>query len=281
MLLSSSKPKSALRVADRQQHISSSLRRGVVQLTPKGAESRYKVLIVDRDPMSSDLLANALVHERRCDATTIQPSELMPALTTDSIDLVVIGAEAQSDLGDGFDLANLLDRSHPHVSIVMLLNVSSQESVIKAFRSGARGVFSRLQSMPEFFDCIEHVRKGYIWAGRQETNSLMDAFRSIPAFSLVSVREAQSLTARELQVVQSAAKGKTNRAIASELSLSEHTVKNYLFRAFEKLGVSSRVELLFYLALQNQRPPVATGQNTAMNRDADLGRRAEGDRQVG
>jgi DNA-binding NarL/FixJ family response regulator len=50
--------------------------------------------------------------------------------------------------------------------------------------------------------------------------------------------------------VQCAAKGKTNKAIASELGLSEHTVKNYLFRAFDKLGVSSRVELLFYLTLR-------------------------------
>ena len=57
-----------------------------------------------------------------------------------------------------------------------------------------------------------------------------------------------ALTARELQVVQYAARGKTNKAIASELYLSEHTVKNYMFRAFEKLHVSNRVELLFYLA---------------------------------
>jgi two-component system nitrate/nitrite response regulator NarL len=53
--------------------------------------------------------------------------------------------------------------------------------------------------------------------------------------------------------VQCAAKGKTNRAIANELGLSEHTVKNYLFRAFEKLGVSSRVELLFYLTVRGHR----------------------------
>ena len=52
---------------------------------------------------------------------------------------------------------------------------------------------------------------------------------------------------RELQVVKCAARGKTNKVIARELGLSEHTVKNYLFRAFEKLGVSNRVELLFYL----------------------------------
>jgi len=215
--------------------------------------------------MSSDLLANALSHERKCDASTIQSSELLPYLSKDTIDLVVIGAEARSDLGDGFDLANSVDRSYPHVAIVMLLNVTNQETVIKAFRSGARGVFSRHQSMPEFFDCVEHVRKGYIWAGKQETNSLVDAFKSIPTFSLAAAHEAQVLTARELQVVNCAAKGKTNRAIAAELSLSEHTVKNYLFRAFEKLGVSNRVELLFYLTLQNHS--TASGESSDIDQE--------------
>jgi predicted transcriptional regulator len=51
---------------------------------------------------------------------------------------------------------------------------------------------------------------------------------------------------------QAAARGKTNKVIASELGLSEHTVKNYLFRAFDKLGVSNRVELLFYLTSRGQ-----------------------------
>jgi two-component system nitrate/nitrite response regulator NarL len=51
-------------------------------------------------------------------------------------------------------------------------------------------------------------------------------------------------------VVQCAATGKTNKVIAAELGLSEHTVKNYLFRSFEKIGVSNRVELLFYLTLR-------------------------------
>jgi DNA-binding NarL/FixJ family response regulator len=61
---------------------------------------------------------------------------------------------------------------------------------------------------------------------------------------------ATPLTDREFQVVQCAATGKTNRQIAQALHLSENTVKNYLFRVFEKLGVSSRVELLFYLTLR-------------------------------
>jgi DNA-binding NarL/FixJ family response regulator len=99
----------------------------------------------------------------------------------------------------------------------------------------------------DFLDCVEHVRKGFIWAGAQETTLLLDAFGSIPSPDIAVAGESSPLTLRELEVVKCAARGKTNKVIASELSLSEHTVKNYLFRAFEKLGVSNRVELLFYL----------------------------------
>jgi DNA-binding NarL/FixJ family response regulator len=130
---------------------------------------------------------------------------------------------------------------------VILLNQSTREAVINAFRSGARGVFSRQQPVTDFIQCIEQVRKGLIWAGPQETTFLLDAFSSGPLPNTLSVNSSSPLTMRELQVVKCAARGKTNKVIACELGLSEHTVKNYLFRAFEKLEVSNRVELLFYL----------------------------------
>jgi two-component system nitrate/nitrite response regulator NarL len=210
----------------------------------------FRVLIVDRDSMGSDLLANALARDSNCEAAAIQSTQLIPALSSSQIDLVVIGADLNSKSSSGFDLAHRVCCAYPHIGIVILLNQTTPESVIDAFRSGARGVFSRQQPMSEFLDCVAHVRRGSIWAGRSETDSLLGAFKNIPSPSLVTAPDSPTLTARELQVVQCAAKGKTNRAIASELGLSEHTVKNYLFRAFDKLGVSSRVELLFYLTLR-------------------------------
>jgi len=210
----------------------------------------FRILIVDRDSMGSDLLANALVRDSRCEAVAIQSADLLRTLSTGEVDLVIIGAEVKLKAGDGFDLAHTVSRTHPGISIVILLSHTTQESVINAFRSGARGVFSRQQSITEFLDCVEHVQQGFIWAGRQETTSLLEAVKSIPAPNLVTAHDSPALTARELQVVQCAAKGRTNKAIANELGLSEHTVKNYLFRAFDKLGVSNRIELLFYLTLK-------------------------------
>jgi DNA-binding NarL/FixJ family response regulator len=54
------------------------------------------------------------------------------------------------------------------------------------------------------------------------------------------------LTKRERDVVLCVAEGLSNREIAHRLKLTEHTVKNYLFRVFDKLGVSSRVEVVLY-----------------------------------
>lgn len=221
----------------------------VVKITQQ-PQTALRVFIVDRDSMSSDLLSSALCRDRRCQAAAIQPTDLLGTLATSEVDLVVVGVDLNSKSGSGFDLANAVCRAHPKIYVVMLMNQTTHELVINAFRSGARGVFSRQQPMTEFLDCIEHVGKGFIWAGREETNSLLEAFKSIPAPNVLTAGDSPSLTVRELQVVQCAAKGMTNKTIASELRLSEHTVKNYLFRAFEKLGVSSRVELLFYLTIR-------------------------------
>jgi DNA-binding NarL/FixJ family response regulator len=236
----------------------------IVQIN-QPARQTPKVLIADRDSMSSDLLASALGQDNRCEATAIQPSELVQALAKREFDVVIIAADLDSDTGNAFDLASSVCRAHKKIAVVILVNQSSHELVINAFRSGARGVFSRQRPMAEFLNCVEHVRRGYIWAGRQETTTLLEAFRSIPAPEMLMPKNGVSLTVRELQVVKCAARGKTNKSIAVELGLSEHTVKNYLFRAFEKLGVSSRVELLFYLTVGGHT------FSTKADDDADLG----------
>jgi DNA-binding NarL/FixJ family response regulator len=209
-----------------------------------------RVLISDRDSMGSDLIADALSRDNKCEAIAMQPSDVLTALSKNHVDLVVIGVATGSEGEWGFNLTEAVGKAYPNTYVVIILDQSSHESVINAFRSGARGVFCRQRPMSEFLECVEHVGKGMIWVGRQDTNVLLEAFKSIPAPNILSTSSVPALTARELQVVRCAAQGKTNKAIASELLLSEHTVKNYLFRSFEKLGVSSRVELLFYLTIR-------------------------------
>jgi hypothetical protein len=68
-----------------------------------------------------------------------------------------------------------------------------------------------------------------------------------------------------LQVVQCLAEGLTNREIAKRLHLSQHTIKNYFFKIFDKLGVSSRVELLFMSLSQGANEQIGHQQPGKMN----------------
>jgi DNA-binding CsgD family transcriptional regulator len=125
--------------------------------------------------------------------------------------------------------------------------VDSGESVMASFRCGAMGVFCRTEPLSELHSCIERVSRGEIWARRSHSQFLLEALSSIPSYEGIETGRIGLLSHRELQVAECAAQGHSNKQIADQLGLSEHTIKNYLFRTFEKLGVSNRVELLFLL----------------------------------
>lgn len=225
-------------------------------------EAGFRVLIADRDAMSSGLLADALVRELNCNAIGAQPSEVVRVLAIRPVDLLIVSADLNAKPRAGIELAATAASLHPDVPVVVLLDRADRDAVLAAFRAGARGVFNRQESIDRFLDCVQHVRKGLIWAGSAETGYILEVLRSIPIPGVSGNDDLATLTTRELQVVQCAARGQTNKTIAMELGLSEHTVKNYLFRAFDKLGISSRVELLFLLTARGRLLPRATPVQT-------------------
>jgi DNA-binding NarL/FixJ family response regulator len=123
---------------------------------------------------------------------------------------------------------------------------------VEAFRSGARGVFSRDDSFELLVRCAQRVHEGQVWANNQQLQFAIEALTESAPSAIVDAKGAHLLTKRELSVVQLVAEGLSNRDISHELRLSEHTVRNYLFRIFNKVGVSTRLELAIY-AINNQR----------------------------
>ncbi len=90
------------------------------------------------------------------------------------------------------------------------------------------------------------VHRGGVWASSKELLFLIDALSPILPAKAIHLKAPGSLTKREEGVVHLVAEGLTNRDISHELNLSEHTVRNYLFRIFNKVGTSNRVELALY-----------------------------------
>jgi DNA-binding CsgD family transcriptional regulator len=128
---------------------------------------------------------------------------------------------------------------------VILLESLEREHVIAAFRAGAKAVFCRDRSATELHKCIDCVAQGRLWIGRVEAEYVLEAIQSAP--SCDGMGDIKKLSAREGLVAELAAQGLSNKQIAHRLSLSEHTVKNYIFRIFDKLNVSNRIELSFLM----------------------------------
>lgn len=85
----------------------------------------------------------------------------------------------------------------------------------------------------------------------------VEALASAPVVRANDANGFALLSRRELEVVLSLAQGLTNREIADKMGLSQHTIKNYVFKIFEKLGVTSRVELLFMTLSQAGSPAMS------------------------
>jgi DNA-binding CsgD family transcriptional regulator len=105
-----------------------------------------------------------------------------------------------------------------------------------------------------FCKCVRRVHQGEIWADTRGITLAIDALASTPVVRAVDSEGLNLLSKRELEVVRCLVQGLTNREIAEKMGLSQHTIKNYLFRIFDKLGVSSRTELLFMTLSQNNSP---------------------------
>ena len=205
-----------------------------------------RILIADRNQMGSQLLAESLQEDSRFEVAAVATAaDILTAAAVRTTHMAVISAEFDSSKRKGMQVARLLNARQPAVLIVILLDFVERDAVISSFRNGARGVFCRTEPLSEFRKCIEHVSSGRIWANSTEAEYLLDSVRRTPFCD--DVDRFSTLSKREVEVIEAAVTGHTNMQIARELGLSGHTIKNYLFSIFEKLGVSNRMELLCLL----------------------------------
>ncbi len=210
---------------------------------------RIKVLAAESTRMNSQLLADALAQDGQLEVTGIEPkpASILAAVAQEKPHIVLISSALEDSGTQGFDLARQISATVPSTRVILLMDASNASAVVQAFRCGARGIFSRTESSKSLAKCIHSVHQGQVWANSAELCYVMEALRESEPIRLVDSGGEAILSKREQDVVRCVAEGLSNREIASNLGLTEHTVKNYLFRIFDKLGVSSRVEVVLYV----------------------------------
>ena len=214
-----------------------------------------QVLVGDNSRIHSHLLAEALNRDPRLHivGSTSTSSEFLEIASRKTPDVVIVSANLDDDPMGGMVTLRELHETHPQVPAIILVDSPKREIVIDAFRSGARGIFSKHESLETLCKCVRVVYEGQVWANSSEVRFALEALSSAPAIRAVNAGGLSLLSRRELQVVHYLAEGFTNREIGVRLGLSRHTIKNYLLKIFDKLGVSNRVELLF-LTLSQPTP---------------------------
>lgn len=205
------------------------------------------VLIADSNQMQCQLLVGALRRrpEFTVNSCALELDAILLALDAHPVHVIVLSAER----GGGQDMTILrrLHLSHMQIDKVLLLESYDHGLVVDAFRSGARGLFCFSDHPFRLLcKCIQSVHNGQVWANTEQLGYLLDSVAQVPSLRVVNSHGGKLLTLREEQVVALVADGLSNREVARELDLSVNTIKKYLFRIFDKLGISSRVELVLY-----------------------------------
>jgi len=213
-----------------------------------------QVLVADSGPIQSQLLTRALKSRRdfQVSAVALETSALYNFMQSNHADVVLVAGNHLPDLG----LLRWLRVSYPKIAPVLLAESEDRELVVNALRAGAKGIFLFTQTpFPMLCKCIHCVFRGQIWINSQQMNYALDALSEVPTLRVVNSNGRTLLTPREEQVVALVADGLTNRGVAVELGLSEHTIKKYLLRIFDKVGISSRVELVLYAMAHGENRP--------------------------
>jgi DNA-binding NarL/FixJ family response regulator len=219
---------------------------GGLQFAPSDA---IRVSVVDATRMNSQLMANALKRPRhRFDVQSLHSNsaEAVRELLDSPPDVAIVSTRLEDGPLMGFRVLNELQKAEAKILTVMLLDSTERDLVVDAFRSGARGVFCRGSSIEALPKCIRQVHQGQIWVSNLGMEFLVDLIISTRPIKIQPSGGMARLTERERDVVRLVTEGMRNQEIAERLHLSEHTVRNYLIKVFDKLGVSTRVELVLY-----------------------------------
>lgn len=151
----------------------------------------------------------------------------------------------------GIEAAELARERCPQVKVVMLSAQHDVESVRRALRAGALGYLPKFAAVEELVDAVRRVHAGRRYLAASIAEAVLDSYaREVEARSPL-----ESLSARERQVLQLLAEGRTAREIGTALSVSPRTVETYRARLMEKLQIKDFRELVLFAARHGILPP--------------------------
>jgi DNA-binding NarL/FixJ family response regulator len=153
----------------------------------------------------------------------------------------------------GIECVSHLRKAAPNVKIIMLTVFEEGEQVFQALSAGAFGYLVKSNRPAKILEAIREVYDGGSPMSGHIARKVVQSFQAHAAANAAANAETESLTARELEVLQGLSRGHPYKEIASELGISLSTVRTYIQRIYEKLHVHSQTEAVMKFARNQQR----------------------------
>jgi two-component system nitrate/nitrite response regulator NarL len=153
------------------------------------------------------------------------------------------------------DAVSELIRWAPKLKIIVLSSQDDEANPVELYHRGVRGIIPRSISADLLVKCVRTIVAGETWIDNRSVNLVIEAYRSQPS---APANPLERLSPKELAIIPCITQGMSNKEIARKLGTTEQVIKNHLYRVYDKLGVSDRLELVLY-CLRSQPP--ATGRN--------------------
>lgn len=208
-----------------------------------------KVLLVDDHPLFLEGLRNLLI-ARGIEVVGIANDGLEALAQARALRPDVILMDIQMPRCDGLEATRLIKTELPDIKIVMLTVSADDEHLFEAIKSGASGYLLKNLEADRFFDLLSGVAQGEAPMSRDLAARVLEEFahqaRKAEAAREVEAEDPDTLTPRQMEVLQLVAQGLTNKEIAAALYVTERTVKYHMSEILQKLHLQNRAQVIAY-----------------------------------
>ena len=189
-----------------------------------------RVLIVDDHALLRTGVANIINHEPDLQvvAEAADGAEAVAAFVQHRPDVTLL--DLRMPVMEGVEAVRRIRELDPSAKVIVLTTYDTDEDIARALKAGAKAYILKDIAADRLIACIRDVLDGKTYLAPSAAAKLAERVTRI------------QLTPRELATLRSMAQGRSNKEVATELGISERTVKTHLGHLFQKLGVTSRTE---------------------------------------
>lgn len=215
--------------------------------------TKSRVLVADSSRIHSQLLSEILGRDSDVEIIPwdFDRATIVSTAVAQHADILALSSQLDGSVSESVAVIKEMQASKPATKVVVLLDSHQEEAVLEFLRAGAQGIFPREGSLDMLRKCLQVVNRGEIWLDSRCVSLVVKFLVSVPSVPQIKAKGIENLTRRESEVLEWMVQGLSNREISDRMELSPHTVKNYILRIFDKMGVSSRAELSFLILSQS------------------------------